>query len=126
VSESRVLRRIFGPKVEEVAGGGAWKTVHNEDLHNLYTSTNIIGVIESRRMRWIGRVVRIEEMKNAYILAGKPEWKRPLGRPTRICEDNIRMDLKGLGWKGVDWIHLTQDKDQWRILVKTVVNLCVP
>jgi hypothetical protein len=78
----RVLRRIFGPMRGEVMGG--WRELHNEELHNLYSSPNIIRIIKSRRMRWAGHVARIGEKRNAYrILVGKPEGKRPLGRPRR-------------------------------------------
>jgi hypothetical protein len=97
--------------------------MHNEKLHNLYCSPSIIRIIKSRRMRWAGHVARMGEKRNAYrILVGKPEGKRPLGRPRRRWEDNIRMDLREIGWGGMDWIDLAQDRDQWRALV----NLRVP
>jgi hypothetical protein len=84
----------------------------------LDSSQNNITVIKSRRMRWAGRVARMREMRNAYrILIGKPEAKRPLGRPRRRWEDNIRMDLKEIGYQNVEWIHLTQDRDHWRAVV---------
>jgi hypothetical protein len=68
-----------------------------------------------------------EKKRNAYrILVGKPQGKIPLGRPRRRWEDNIRMDLRGIGWSGMDWIDLAQDRDQWRALVNTVMNLRVP
>jgi hypothetical protein len=80
VFENRVLRRIFGPKREEVAGD--WRRLHNEELHNLYASPNIISVIKSRRIRKAGNAARMDEMRNAYKnLVGKPEGKRPLARP---------------------------------------------
>jgi hypothetical protein len=104
---------------EEVAGG--WRRLHNEELHNLYTSPNVIRVIKSRRMRWLEHVARIGEMRNAYnFLFGKPKGKRPLGRPERGWEDNIRIDLREVGWEGVDWIHLAQDRNHWRAVVNTV------
>jgi hypothetical protein len=121
----RVLRRIFGPKRDEVTGG--WRKLHNEELHNLYSSPSIIRMIKSRRMRWAGYVARMGEKRNAYrILVGNPEGKRPLGRPRRRWVDNIKMDLREIAWDGGDWIDLAQDKDQWRALVRAVMNLRVP
>jgi hypothetical protein len=105
-----VLRRIFGPKRDEVRGG--WRKLHKEELHNLYTSPSIIRMIKSRRMRWAGHVARIRTKRNAYrILVGKPEGRRTLGRPRRRREDNIKMDLRRIGWGGMDWIYLAQDRD---------------
>jgi hypothetical protein len=84
-------------------------------------------MIKSRRMRWAGHVARMGEMRNVYrILVGKPEGKRPLGTPRRRWVDNIKMDLRETGWNHLDWIELAQDRDQWRALVKTVMNLWVP
>jgi hypothetical protein len=84
-------------------------------------------MIKSRRMRWAGHVARMGEKRNAYrILVGKPEGKRPLGRPRRRWEDNIKMDLREIGWDGMNWIDLAQDRDQWRALVNTVMNFRVP
>jgi hypothetical protein len=81
-------------------------------------------MIKSRRMRWEGHVARMEEKRKACrILVGKPEGKRPLGRPRCRWVDNIKMDFRGLGWKGIDWIDLAQDRNQWRALVNTVMNL---
>jgi hypothetical protein len=95
------LRRIFGPKRKDVAG--AWRRLHNEELHNLYTSPNVTRVINLRSMIWAGHVARMGEVRNAYnILVGKPEGKRPLGRPSRRWEDNITMDLRETGWEGVE------------------------
>jgi hypothetical protein len=106
---------------------GGWRKLHNEELHNLYCSSSIIRNIKSRRMRWAGYIARMGEKRNAYrILVGKPEGKRPLGRPRRRWDDNIRMDLREIGWGGVDWIDLAQDRDQWRALVNTVMNFRVP
>jgi hypothetical protein len=113
VFENRVLRRIFGTKRDEVTGG--WRELHNEKLHSLYFSSNIIRMIKSRKMRWAGHVARMEEKRNEYsILVGKPEGKRPLGKPRRRWVDNIKMDLREIEWDGVDWIDLAQDRDQWR------------
>jgi hypothetical protein len=106
---------------------GVWRKLHIKELHNLYSSPNIIRMIRSRRMRWAWHVVRIGEAKNAYrILVGKPEGKRPLGRPRRRWVDNIKMDLREIEWDDVDWIELAQDRDQWRALVNTVMNLRIP
>jgi hypothetical protein len=120
-----VLRRIFGPKRDEVTGD--WRKLHNEELHNLYSSPIIIRVVKSMRMRWERHVARMEAKRNAYrILVGKPEGKRPLGRPRRRWVENITLDLRGTGWDDMDWINLAQDKDQWRALVSTIMNLQVP
>jgi hypothetical protein len=84
-------------------------------------------MIKSRRMRWAGHVARMGETRNAYrILVGKPEGKRPLGRPRRRWVDNIKMNLGEIGCDGRDWIELAQDRDQWRALVNTMMNLRVP
>jgi hypothetical protein len=117
----------FGPKREEVTG--IWRKLHNEELHDLYysPSMSIIRIIKSRSMRWVGHVARMGEKRNAYrLLVGKPERKRPLGRPRRRWLDNIRMDLVKVRWGDVDWIGLAQDKDKWRALVNSVLNLRVP
>jgi hypothetical protein len=117
--------RIFGPKRDEVTSD--WRKLHNEELHNLCSSPSIIRMIESRRMRWTGHVARMEEKRNAYrILVEKPEGKRPLGRSRRRWVDNIIKDLREIGWNGVDWIDMAQDRDQWRALVNAVLNLRVP
>jgi hypothetical protein len=88
-----VLRRIFGPKRDEVTGG--WRQLHNEELHNLYSSPSTIIMIKSRRMRWARHVARMGKKRNAYrILVGKAEGKRPLGRPRRKWVDNFKMDLR--------------------------------
>jgi hypothetical protein len=97
VFENRVLRGIFGSKRDEVTG--EWRRLHNEELNVLYSSPNIIGVIKSRRMRWAGHVARMGERIGAYrVLVGRPEGRRPLGRPRRKWEDNIKMDLQEVGW----------------------------
>jgi hypothetical protein len=104
-----------------------WRILHNEELHNLYSSPNITTVIESRRVRWTEHVARIREDINAYqTMVGEHEGKTPLGIYRHTWEDNIKMDLREMGWKNVDWIHLPQDRDQWRILVNMVMNLRVP
>jgi hypothetical protein len=110
VFENGVLRRISGLKRDEVAGD--WRKLNNEELRNLYSSRNIIRMITPRRMRWAAQVARMGETRIEYrILVGKPEGKRPLGRPTRRWVDNIKMDLRETGWDGMDWIDLAQDKD---------------
>jgi hypothetical protein len=125
VFENRVLRRIFGLKRDEVTG--EWRKLHNEELRDLYSSPSIIRIIKSRKMRWAGHLARMGEKRNAYkLLMGKPEEKRPLGRPRRRWVDNVRMDLAEVGWGDVDWIGLTQDRNRWRALVNSVLNLRVP
>jgi hypothetical protein len=125
VFENRVLRRIFGPKRDEVTGG--WRKLHNEELHILYSSPSIVRVIKARGMRWAWHVARMGEARGAYnILVRMPEGRRPLGRPRRRWEDNIKMDLREIGFGDVDLIHWAQDRDRWRALVNTVMNLRVP
>ncbi|KAJ4439272.1 hypothetical protein ANN_07392 [Periplaneta americana] len=106
-------RKIFGAKRDEVTG--EWRKLHNTELHALYSSPDIIRNIKSRRLRWAGHVARMGESRNAYgVLVGRPEGKRPLGRPRRRWEDNIKMDLREVGYDDRDWINLAQDRDQWR------------
>jgi hypothetical protein len=101
VFENRMLRRIFGSKRDEVTGG--WRKLHNEELHNLYSSPSIIRMIKSRRMRWAWHVARIGLKMNAYrILVGMPEGKRPLGRPRYTFVDNIKIDLIEIELGGMD------------------------
>jgi hypothetical protein len=101
--------------------------LHNDELHSLYSSLNIVRVIKSRRMRWAGHVARMGEGRGAYsVLVGRPEGKRPLGRPRRSWEDNIKMVPREIGIDEVNWIHLAQDRVQWRAYVNTVMNLRVP
>jgi hypothetical protein len=125
VFENRVLRRIFGPKRDEVMGG--WRKLHTEELHNLCSSPSTIRIIKSRRMRWAGHVARMVEKRNVYsLLVGKPEGKRPLGRPRRMWIDSIKMDHLEIGLSVVDWIGLAQDRYRWRALVNSVMNFRVP
>jgi hypothetical protein len=125
VFENRVIRRIFRPKMDEVTGG--WRKLHNEELHGLYSSPSIVRVIKAQRMRWAGHVARMGEVMDIYnILVGRPEGRRPLGRPRRRWEDNIKMNQREIGFGNVDWIHWAQDRDRWRALVNTVMNLWVP
>jgi hypothetical protein len=106
---------------------GGWRKLHNEELHDLYSSPSIVRVIKARRMKWAGHVEGMGEVRGAYnILFGRPEGRRPLGRPRRRWEDNIKMDLREIGFGDMDWINMAQDKDRWRAVVNTVMNLRVP
>jgi hypothetical protein len=108
---NRVLRRIFGPKRDEVTGG--WRKLHDEELHGLYSSPSIIRVIKSRGIRWAGHVARMGEVRGAYnILVWRSEGRRPLGRHSRRWEDNIKMNLRGIEFGDLDWIHWAQDRDR--------------
>ena len=121
--ENIVFRRIFGPRRDEVTG--EWRGLHKEELNDLYPSPNIVRVIKYRRMRWTGHVARMGEERGAYrVLVGKPEGKKPLGRPRRRWVD-IRMDLQVVGCGYMDWIGLAQDRDGWRRLVSAVIKLRV-
>jgi len=125
VFEVRVLRRVFGPRRGEVTG--EWKRPRNEEFNDMYCSPNIFRVIIQRRMRWEGHVARMGERRGVYgVLVGKPEGKKPLGRPRRRWEDNIKMDLQEVGCGGMDWIELAQDRGRWPVLVNAVMNLRVP
>ena len=110
--ENRVLRRVFGPKRDEVTG--EWRKLHNVELNDLYSLPNIVRVVKSRRMRWAGHVARMGEGRGVHgVLVGKPEGKRPLGRPRRRWEDNIKMDLQEVGGGCEDWMELAQDRDRY-------------
>jgi hypothetical protein len=123
IFQNRVLRKIFGPKREE---DGSWRKLHNDELHSLYSSPNIVRVIKSRRMRWPGHVACMGEGRSVYrILVWRPEGKNPLGRPRRRWEDNIKLDLMEIGIDGANWIQLAQDRVRWRAFVNTVMNLRV-
>jgi hypothetical protein len=126
VSENRVLRRIFGPKRDEVTG--KWRKLYSRELHNWHSSPDIIRPIKSMRMRWAGHVACMGEGRNVYrVSVGKPEGNSPLGRPRRRWEDGLKMDLREIGWGGrcVEWIQLAQDRDRWRAVVSAVMNLRV-
>ena len=123
--ENRVLRRVFGPERDEVTG--EWRKLHNEELSDLYSLPNIVWVVKSRRMRWAGHVACLGEERGVdRVLLGKPEGKRPLGRPRRRWENNIKMDLEEVGGSCGDWMELAQDRDMWRALVSKVRNIRVP
>jgi hypothetical protein len=123
VFENRVLR-IFGPKREE---DGSWRKLHNDELHSLYSSLNIVRVIKSRWMRWAGHTGRMGKARGVYrVLVGRSEGKRPLGRPRRRWEDNIKMDLRVIRIDETNWILLAQDRVQWPAFVNTAMNLWVP
>jgi hypothetical protein len=124
VFENRVLRGIFGPKKDKVMG--EWRKLHSGELHNLYSSPDIIRQNKSRRRRLAGHVARMGEGRNVYrVLVGEPEGKRSLGRPRRRWEDGIKMDLRETGWKGVEWIHLAEVRDRWRAVVSGAMNLLI-
>ena len=112
VSENRVLRKVFRPKRDEMTG--EWRKLHNEELNDLYSLPNILRVVKSRRMRWVGHVARMGDTGVHRVLVGKPEGKRPLGRPRHRWEDNIKMDLQEVGGVGGDWMELAQDRDRWQ------------
>ena len=104
-----------------------WRKLHNEELSDLYSLPNVVWVVKSGKMRWAGHVARMGEGRGVHrVLVGKPEGKRPLGRPRRRWEDNIKTDLQEVGGSCGDWMGLAQDRDRWRALVGTVRNLRVP
>jgi len=116
-------RRIFGPEKEEV---GSWRKLHNDELHKLCSSSNFSRVIKSRRVKWAGHVAHRGEGRGVYrMLVGRPEGKRPLGRPRRRWEDNIKVDLRETGIDGANWIQLAQDSVQWLAFLNTVMNFRV-
>ena len=131
---SRTMNSIFqGWKVSSAeklvlnARAKEKRTLHNEELNDLYSSPNIVRVIKSRRMRWAGYVARMGEERGVYrVLVGKPEGRRPQGRPRRRWVDKIRIDLQEVGCGYMDWIGLAQGRDRWRTLVSAVMNLRVP
>jgi len=125
VFENSVLRKVFGPKMDEVTG--EWRKLHNKELNDLYSLPNIVRVVKSRRMRWAGYVERMGKDRGVHrVLVGKPEGKRPFGRPRRRWQDNIKMDLQDVGGGRVDWMELAQDRDRWRALMGTVRDFRVP
>ena len=120
-----MLRRIFGPKRDEVTG--EWRKLHNEEPNNLQSLPSIVWVIKSRRMTCAGHVAHMGESRGMYkVLVGKHEGRRPLGRSRCRWEDNVKMDFQEVGCGGMDWIDLAHDKDRWQALVNAVMNLWVP
>jgi hypothetical protein len=115
VFENRVLRKIFGPKRDEVTG--EWRKLHNEELHNLYSFPDIIRQVKSRRVRWAGH-----EVQGFF---GKARRKETPRKTKRRWEEMIRMDLREIGLGGVDWVRLAQNRDRWRAVVSVVMNLLV-
>jgi hypothetical protein len=115
---------IFGPERNE---NGEWRRLHNEKLYSLYRSCNIIRVIKTTRLRWAGHVARIVEGRSTFkILTGIPAGKIPLTRPRRRWEDNIRMNLKGIGINTSNWVDSAKDRDYWKIFVYMALNILVP
>jgi hypothetical protein len=115
-----VLRRVFGPKRDEMTG--EWRKLQYEELNDLYSLSNFVRVVRSR-MRWAGQVALMGEERGVHgVLVGKPEGKKPLGRPRCRWENNIKMDLQEVGGGYEDWMELAQDRDRWRALVSMVKN----
>jgi hypothetical protein len=122
VFDNRELRRIFRPKRDEATR--EWRKLHDEKVSDLFFSPNIVQVIKSKIMRWLGHVARMGERTGVYrVLVGKPEVTRPLERPRRRWEGNIKMDLQEVGCGGKDWVELSQDRERWRAFVNAVMNL---
>jgi hypothetical protein len=114
IIENRVLRRMLGQNKEEVMGG--WRKLDNEELHNLYSSPSIFRVIKSRKIKWARHVARMGQKRNVYrILVGKPEGSRLLGRPRLRREDNVKMDLREIGWGGMVCMDVAQYRHQYRL-----------
>jgi hypothetical protein len=124
VFENRLLRRIFGPKRDEVTV--EWRKLQNEEFNDYYSSPNIVQLIKSRTMRCGVCSTYGGEGRRIQGFMGKPEGKRPLGRPRRRWEDNIKMDIQEVGCAVMDWIDLAQDRVRWRVLGNAVMNLRVP
>jgi hypothetical protein len=123
VFENSVLRRIFGPKREE---DRSWRKLHNDELYSLYSSPNIVRLIKSRRMRWVGHVACVGGSGVYRVQVGRPEGKRSLERTRHRWENNIKLNLREIEINGVNWIWLAQDRAHWWPFVTTVMKLWVP
>jgi hypothetical protein len=118
-TSTRVLRGVFGPKRNKVTG--EWRKLHNEELNDLYSLPSTVWVVNSRRMRWAGRVAQMGDERVVHkVLVGRLEGKRPMGRCRHRWENNIRMDLQEVGGGRGDWMELDQDRDGWRALVSSL------
>jgi hypothetical protein len=120
IFKNRTLRRIFGRKRDVVTG--EWRKLHLEEVNDLYCQHNIVRVIKSKRIRWAGHVARMGER----VLLVKSEGQRPLRRSRHRWEDNIKIDVQEVGYEGMDWIDLAQDRDRWRAIVNAVVKFRIP
>jgi hypothetical protein len=121
VAENRVLRKISEPKRDEVKA--EWRRLHYEELYDVEFSPNIIRVIKSRRVRWAEHVARVEDRGVAYRdLVGRPEGRRPCGKPRRRWKDNIKKNIQEAGSGGMGWIDVAQDRDRWGTLANTLMN----
>jgi hypothetical protein len=125
VFENRVLRRVFGDKRYEVTG--ECRKLHNEEPNDLYSSPSIVRVVNSRQIRLAGHVANKAERRVVYrVLDGNSRRKRPLGRPRRRWENNIKIVLQEAGCGGMDWIKLAQDRNKWRVRLNALIKLQVP
>jgi len=124
-SENKVLRKKYRPKWDEMTG--EWRRLHNEKLHGLYDSTDIIKIMKSRRLWCAGHVARMGGKRSLYsILVGRPARRRPLGRLRRRWEDNIRRDLREVGVRDENWLDIAQNRIQWPTFVTAAMHLRVP
>ena len=131
LSDTCIIYAVWHWRQQDFPGywqiSGEWRKLRNEELNDLYSLPNIVRVVKSRRMRWAGHVACMGEDRGVHrMLVGKPEGKRPLGRPRRRWEDNIKIDLQEVWGGRGDWMELAQDRDGWRSLVGTVRNFRVP
>ena len=125
VFENRVLRKIYGPKRDEMTG--EWRRLHNEELHRLYDSPDVIRIMKSRRIRWAGHVARMGgKTKIIFYCGWKAGGKEAIGRPRRRWEDNIRRDLREVGIRDENWLDVAQERILWQTFVTAAMNLRVP